>query len=73
MIKVKFFSSFCDSQNCINVYKRITELIDDHYYGKKIVFTIENDYTHAIIVNTAMPKLNGTAISRAIKEVTTVP
>jgi hypothetical protein len=57
MIKVKFFSSFCDSQNCINVYKRVTELIDNHYYGKNVVFTTEDDYTHAIIVNTAMPQL----------------
>lgn len=54
---VRFFSSFCDSANCKAVYERLceTHLID--YYGanNRINITVGDDYTHVIILNTAMP------------------
>ena len=55
---IKFFSSFCDSQNVMNVYLRIDELANSERYGRDYVFTTGDDYTHAIIVNTAMPSLS---------------
>lgn len=57
MIKVRFFSDFCSGINCINVYKRILNVIKIEEYGIKIVFVDDDDYTHAIIINKAMPKL----------------
>ena len=57
MIKIKFFSSFCDSQNCMNVYERLCEVSNIHNYNKDYTFTVNDDYTHAIIINTAMPIL----------------
>lgn len=54
---IKFFSSFCDSQNVINVYMRSDELAKSKRYGIDYIFTTGDDYTHAIIVNTAMPSL----------------
>lgn len=57
MFKIKFYSSFCDSKNCKEVYERLceTDLCDFYGKGKKVEFTTENDYTHVIIINTAMP------------------
>lgn len=52
MIKIKVFSAFCSSENCKFAY--------DNIYGvfKDFTFTVDNDYTHAILINNAMPKLN---------------
>jgi len=58
MIVIKFFSNFCSSQHCIDTYIRIAQLNDDPYFGNTYRFTNDNDYTHAIIINTAMPNLN---------------
>jgi hypothetical protein len=58
MIKIRFFSSFCDSENVSDVYVRISELNNSDKFGKKYIFVNDNTYTHAIIINTAMPKLN---------------
>jgi|LakMenE18May11ns_1017448.scaffolds.fasta_scaffold9666300_1 hypothetical protein len=58
MIKIKFFSSFCTSDACIDVYKRLCQTDLDNDYGTKYIFTNNNDFTHAIIMNTAMPALN---------------
>jgi len=59
-MRIKFFSSFCDSAHCKEKFEALCEshLID--YYGKdkKIYFTSNDDYTHVIIINTAMPNLN---------------
>ena len=60
MIKIKCFSTFCSSKLC----KEKFELMDKHqlfeFYGvgKKYLISEDDDYTHAIILNTAMPKLN---------------
>jgi hypothetical protein len=58
-IKIKIFSNFCDSQDCKSAFERScqTHLLS-HYGNDKIInITIDEDYTHAIILNTAMPKL----------------
>ena len=57
MIKIRFFSSFCDNDNCINVYKRICDLDNDPLYNTAYCFVSNEEYTHAIIINTAMPLL----------------
>lgn len=57
--KIRIFSSFCDSANCKNVYERLceTQLMD--YYGDsgRINITNGDDYTHVLILNTAMPQI----------------
>ena len=56
-MKIRFFSSFCPSENCKDIYERLCEakLMPD--YGVKINITNGDDYDHAIILNTAMPNL----------------
>ena len=50
---IKFFSSFCNSLNCKEVYERISEVIPND----KFRITTEDDYNFAVIINTAMPEL----------------
>jgi hypothetical protein len=58
-IKIKIFSSFCDSEHCKLKLEDLCEKINIPNYGgdKDIYITTLDDYTHAIILNTAMPKL----------------
>lgn len=60
MIKIKFFSSFCQSENCKEFYEKINLSHEFPFYGKdkQYYITTDDDYTHAIILNTAMPDLN---------------
>ena len=57
--RIRIFSSFCNSLHGKNVYEKIFETHKMINYGpdKEIYITIEDDYTHVIIWNTAMPKL----------------
>ena len=59
MIKIKIFSDFCDSKNCKEVYERLCDAPNLDFYGedKYVWITEEDDYTHAIIMNKAMPDL----------------
>jgi hypothetical protein len=41
----------------MDVYQRLCLTADDPYYGKTYKFTDGDDYTHAVIMNTAMPEL----------------
>ena len=54
---IKFFSSFGSSDGCIEAYTRVSELQQDPNFNKTYRFTTGEDYTHAIILNTAMPIL----------------
>ena len=55
--KIKCFSDFCDSQTCnINFENMVSKNILKKY--KHIEFTCDNDFTHAIILNKAMPDLS---------------
>lgn len=58
-IKIKIFSSFCDSEDCKSVFEDICETKNMFNYGedKDIYITNGDDYTHVIILNTAMPNL----------------
>ena len=60
MYLIKFFSNFCSSEICKLNFENICDALNIDYYGinKKIYFTNDDNYTHAIILNTAMPILN---------------
>ena len=60
MFIIKIFSDFCDSTTCKMNFEKICHSNNLDFYGlnKKVYITDENDYTHAIILNKAMPKLN---------------
>lgn len=57
MIKIKIFSPFCSSNDCKHNYERINKSYLYDHYGKDYEFTINDDYTHAIIINVMMPIL----------------
>ncbi len=54
---IKFFSSFGPSEGCIEANTRVSELLKDPAFNRDYRFTLGEDYTHAIILNTAMPQL----------------
>ena len=58
MIIIKFFSSFGSSEGAIEAYTRVSELAKDPLFNTAYRFTTGDDYTHAIILNTAMPILS---------------
>jgi hypothetical protein len=58
MIIIKFFSSFGSNEGAIEAYTRVSELLKDPLFNVKYRFTLGEDYTHAIILNTAMPVLS---------------
>lgn len=58
MIKIKIFSSFGISEKCKETFERICHSESFDYYNRAYVFTNDNDYTHVIIINTAMPDLS---------------
>jgi hypothetical protein len=57
-MKIRIFSNFCESKHAINVIERIYESKLISSYGKDLSFTNTDDYTHVIIYNTAMPKID---------------
>lgn len=59
MIKIKIFCSFSPSDKCKEVFERINYANQCSFYGKdkKYCFTNDDDFTHAIIMNTSMPDL----------------
>lgn len=58
-MRIRIFSSFCDSENCKSVYERLCETDKMENYGpdKEIYIVTDDSYTHAVIMNTAMPPL----------------
>jgi hypothetical protein len=58
--RIRIFSNFCPSENCKDVYERLCESELQQNYGpdKEIFITNDNYYSHAIILNTAMPNLS---------------
>lgn len=59
MIRVKIFCPFASSENCKEIFERINYSNEFDFYGKdkKVFITADEDYTHAIIINTIMPDL----------------
>ena len=58
MIRIRFFSPFCDGDGCIKEYSEICDVKSDPDYGVTYCFTNDDDFSHAIIINHAMPDLN---------------
>ena len=58
MIIIKIFTNFCSSDGCIKTYIDLNKLNDDPYFNKLYKFTNDENYTHVIILNTAMPILH---------------
>jgi len=60
MFIIKFFSDFCDSTTCKHNFEKTCDSNNLDFYGlnKKVFITDKEDYTHAIILNKAMPILN---------------
>jgi hypothetical protein len=58
--RIKFFSGFCSTEECKRVFEKIcqVELMDNYGPEKDIFIVTDDSYTHAIIINTAMPNLN---------------
>jgi hypothetical protein len=54
---IKFFSDYTTSDKIINAYFSMDELFLDKDYNVTYRFTLDNDYTHAIIINKATPRL----------------
>lgn len=59
MLIIKIFCPFSASKNCKEIYEKINYANEISFYGKnkKVYITDEDDYTHAIIINTIMPEL----------------
>ena len=59
MIRIKIFSDFCGSKGAKEVYERLCDAENLDFYGKdkQVWITEDDDYTHAIIMNKAMPVL----------------
>lgn len=57
MIKIKVFSPFCSNEHAIMRFIEVNEFEKDPDFNKTYSFTSEEDYTHAIIMNKAMPQL----------------
>jgi len=60
MIRIKIFCGFAPSDKCKEVFERINYANECNFYGKnkQYYLTNDDDYTHAIIMNTCMPNLN---------------
>lgn len=54
---IKFFSDYATSDKIINSYFSMDELFLDKDYNITYRFTLDDDYTHAIIINKATPEL----------------
>lgn len=59
MYRIRIFSSFCKSEDCKEIYERLCESNSLDFYGenKNVYLTNDDDYTHVIILNVAMPKI----------------
>lgn len=60
MFIIKIFSDFCDSTTCKINFEKTCNSNNLDFYGlnKQVYITDKDDYTHAIILNKAMPILN---------------
>jgi len=58
--RIKIFCPFSPSSKCKEVYENICFTNEIDFYGKdkKVYITDDDNYTHAIIINTMMPDLN---------------
>jgi len=54
---IKIFSDYCTTESITNTFIKINNLLYDPNYNVNYKFTYDDDYTHVIILNKAMPKL----------------
>lgn len=54
----KIFSDYCDTPTMTNALFLSFRLKESNRYGKDYVFTLDNNFTHAILINKASPDLN---------------
>ena len=57
MIVIKFFSDWCDDKSILDRILNEFNWEIDSNYNYKYKFTVNDDYTHAIILNKSMPNL----------------
>lgn len=59
MYILKFYCSYASGDIFKEIYERLCETVNLDYYGedKKLCITNGDDYTHIIIINTAMPNI----------------
>lgn len=59
MYILKFYCSYASGDIFKEIYERLCETVNLDYYGedKKVYITNGDDYTHIIIINTAMPNI----------------
>lgn len=59
MYKLRIFSSFGKSENCKEIWERLCETHSMENYGidKSVYITNDDDYSHILILNTAMPEI----------------
>jgi len=57
-VRVKIFTTFGTPASSIEIFKRVLQYWPDPSYGRDIVFTEEDDYTHAVLLNCPMPQLS---------------
>jgi len=58
MILIRIFSSFITTEPLSRIFIRSFELENDCDFNSKYKFTEGEDYTHVLLINTAMPNLN---------------
>ena len=57
-IIIKIFSDFVSASNAAKNFVNVNDLYDDKEFNEIYGFTDQENYTHAIIINTCQPKLN---------------
>jgi len=58
MIKIRIFTDWTRPNEATkHFYLKTQQLLDDPDYNNKYIFTDDNDYTHAFIMNCAMPNI----------------
>ena len=55
---IKIFSDYCSTDAIVSEYFNMYKLFYDSDYNIKYKFTHDNNYTHAILLNKAMPELS---------------
>lgn len=60
MIRIRVFSDFCSSSECKKQFERtnVADQVECYGTSKKYYITDQDDYTHAILLNKAMPALS---------------
>lgn len=57
MLIIRFFSNFCTSEEATRAFVQSDQLINSPRFNTEYRFTTGEDYTHVILINTAMPNL----------------